>query len=146
MPDRAPTVVGGPWTCDSCSRTLGVTTVQEVVRAALDRIKVGREQDNQAILALVEELGQTRCWQCVGVELHSPQPPPQPLPAAGAQGDSGGPANGRGAGGTIHYTLSIILLATHSTLYTIQVRGGQLEGEALAGVLLLRSSLPQTHH
>lgn len=98
---RAPTVVGGPWACDSCGRTLGVTAVQEVVRTALDRITVVREQDNMAILALAEELGQT--------SLHPN-----------------------------HYLLLGLKEIVVARLMGA-VRGGNLEGEALAEAILLRS-------
>ena len=27
-PPRAPTLIGGPWTCDTCARTVGASTVQ----------------------------------------------------------------------------------------------------------------------
>jgi len=57
---RAPTLVGGPWTCDSCNRTLGASAVQGVIRDVLVKIKAGREAGNQTILNLVTELGQTR--------------------------------------------------------------------------------------
>merc|ERR1711971_1008497 len=57
---RAPTLVGGPWTCNTCKRTLGASAVQGVIRDVLESIKTGRQAGNSTILNLVSELGQTR--------------------------------------------------------------------------------------
>jgi len=56
---RAPTLVGGPWTCNTCKRTLGASAVQGVIRDVLESIKTGRQAGNSTILNLVSELGQT---------------------------------------------------------------------------------------
>jgi len=50
---RAPTLVGGPWTCNACKRSLGASAVQGVIRDVLDRIKAGRQEGNRTILNIV---------------------------------------------------------------------------------------------
>merc|ERR1719222_1154052 len=56
---RAPTLVGGPWTCNTCKRNIGASAVQGVIREVLESIKAGRQAGNSTILNLVSELGQT---------------------------------------------------------------------------------------
>merc|ERR1719382_411771 len=52
---RAPTLVGGPWTCNTCKRTLGASAVQGVIREVLESIKAGRDAGNSTILNLVSK-------------------------------------------------------------------------------------------
>merc|ERR1712080_366266 len=56
---RAPTVLGGPWTCGSCSKTVGVHAIQAVMRDALDQIAARRDGSTDSLLDLGTQLGST---------------------------------------------------------------------------------------
>lgn len=44
---RLPTLLGGPWQCQVCRKTVGHTAVAATVRTVLDNIATSRQESNQ---------------------------------------------------------------------------------------------------
>ena len=52
---KCPTLVGGPWRCDTCSKTVGISGVQSVMKMVLDDIGKHRDEDNDSLLNVIKK-------------------------------------------------------------------------------------------
>ena len=50
-------VPGSPWLCGGCGKVVGVSSVQERLRALLETIARRRDEDNQALVEVISSLG-----------------------------------------------------------------------------------------
>jgi len=53
---KLPTVIGSPWSCSNCKKTVGVIKIQTKIKQALDEIAKYRDNDNDALLSVVTNL------------------------------------------------------------------------------------------
>ena len=50
-------VPGSPWACGGCGKVVGVSSVQERLRAVLETIARRRDEDNTALVEVISSLG-----------------------------------------------------------------------------------------
>ena len=50
-------VPGSPWVCGGCGKVVGVSSVQERLRAVLETIARRRDEDNTALVEVISSLG-----------------------------------------------------------------------------------------
>jgi len=48
-------IIGSPWSCDVCSRKLGITSVQKIIKSVTDDIAANREKENTILLNLIDK-------------------------------------------------------------------------------------------
>eukprot|EP00092_Neocalanus_flemingeri_P014061 GFUD01015169.1.p1 GENE.GFUD01015169.1~~GFUD01015169.1.p1 ORF type:complete len:507 (+),score=138.21 GFUD01015169.1:76-1521(+) len=51
---RCPTLIGSPWRCGSCAKTMGVSGIQPIMKMVLDNIATHRNDDNEGLLNLIK--------------------------------------------------------------------------------------------
>jgi len=68
---KCPTLVGGPWRCGTCSKTVGISSIQAVMKLVLDDIAKHRDEENDALLTLIkkqEELVHPNHYLIMGIK------------------------------------------------------------------------------
>merc|ERR1712106_167066 len=52
---KCPTLIGSPWKCDDCGKTVGISGIQPIMKMVLDNIAKHRDDDNEALMILIKK-------------------------------------------------------------------------------------------